>query len=176
MTECPCDFGMPSGHTGNSLTSYYLINRYFSSLITHSKLAPITKQYLRLIVFVACLSIFFCIALSRIVLGVHSWNQVLMGLLTTLPIICFFNDDSFLDLLRMGYRNKYLLYIPVVGIPVLSILNVSLFELRLHSEPDPEQVHWDQCPSCNGNFFQKSFSDSTASTIFFCFLVSAFLN
>lgn len=168
---------MPSGHSGTSIVTYYLVNRYFTTLISRSSLSPSSKSVLAVCVTVYCFISYLMIAISRVYLGVHSWNQVVMGSLISLVLISFFSDNQFLTLLRKANKqNRTDLIVGVVGLLFTSIVTAVTVYLREGSQPDPDQKYWDQCPSCQGSFLLKSFRDSGNQSFFWGVLVSVSLN
>lgn len=71
---CSCSFGMPSGHSSNSMLFYLLVFVHIFE--------DFHKEYLANSLFViAMIVVIFNVGMSRIFYGVHSYNQVLLGYL-----------------------------------------------------------------------------------------------
>ena len=98
--ECACDYGLPSGHSSIAIVnSYIAADAIMTSLKKKYKsqkkggLNPEQVEskfaWIRIVGWV----IAFFIGFSRIVLGVHSWNQVLLGF--SIGILCkdWFNEE-----------------------------------------------------------------------------------
>ena len=72
--SCPCDYGMPSGHSGNAVVIYYIINQYLAAYYEAKVVKTESDQKWRLAITFLCIFIGLVIPLNRIYLGVHSWN------------------------------------------------------------------------------------------------------
>lgn len=118
---CNCGYGMPSGHAGISVVLYYIISKFCDSIfkskncflnleILNSIYPLFTYQdlklsYLSIISTVICILLFIGVSLSRIALGKHSWNQVLVGSLLSMIIISFTTKKSFMKCLFWSSKN-----------------------------------------------------------------------
>jgi len=83
LGECPQDFGRPSGHAMVGLVLYACIYWLCIHRQNEADFEEESKyqRHLRIrnVTFVLTIALIFCIGLSRVYLGVHSFGQVLLG-------------------------------------------------------------------------------------------------
>ena len=76
--QCSTEFGNPSGHSmfslGSTLTVWLDLNQYVSQ-----NESVLRAWYVRVILLLGAILFGITIGYSRVILGVHSWNQVLFG-------------------------------------------------------------------------------------------------
>jgi len=164
---CPCDYGMPSGHSSYAMSSYLAVYIYF--IETYSGNHQITLAYFKkkraiksfLGIACSCCAVLICI--SRIALGAHSWNQVIIGGLIGLTTAFFITDD-FVDYLFDKGQNSMLLIWAAIGTSALVLFGIVFLTLFSDSLSIFNR-NWDKCPECNKNFFDSTFLHVAGGTI-----------
>jgi len=143
ISECPCDYGMPSGHSGNAVVIYYIINQFAAAHFDKKVNKTEKDQFLRYLTTSLCVSLGLIIPLTRIYLGVHSWNQVIMGILITMLFILFTNEDMMFNLLKE--MRKSLLY-PILVLGICIIITgylVVMFYIRKNKSSEYDtNMYW----------------------------------
>ena len=94
-----CDPGMPSGHSIMALSGYYVVYK----VLVDDMYAG--NQRIRRFSQTFCILTALLIMFSRITLGDHGYNQVIIGFLISATFISYFDYPTFLYLLER-YRKK----------------------------------------------------------------------
>lgn len=92
-----CDPGMPSGHTAIAVTGYYML---YLMLIQPDKQGNMPSKTKRSILGVVLFILASCVMLSRITLGDHSYNQIIMAFLMSTTVISNMSFLGYLKFLR----------------------------------------------------------------------------
>lgn len=159
-----CDPGMPSGHTIMSITGYYVVHQIITrELWPHSEDVRMPSK-------VICTMITILIMISRITLGDHSYNQVIMGALIALNVLANIDFDTFCNRLAKlpGRLKTVLLPIEVLNLVLLLVFNY--FNHKYRERPDLWQF-MNKNPSCQNTFI----IGSAQSVPFNSFFVGGFL-
>lgn len=157
--SCQCDFGKPSGHSVIGVTNTVIIlEEVYHHLIWDGKKRPIPWWYWVLVVL--CVLQFDFIAISRVILGVHSYNQVILGSLWGFFLAALYIfywkkgvEELFAKVKTQKSRRKCIMILLaiVLGLTLWSIVQMAL-TLYLFT-PDPEIVkYWYKCPECHETF------------------------
>ena len=94
---CSCDPGMPSGHAIMSMIGYYIVYRF----VTDTYWLKSSFRYLyRTLLALLCIFMALAIILSRVVLGAHSYIQLIFAIIIGLNIILYVTYHNFKRVLR----------------------------------------------------------------------------
>lgn len=78
--SCKTQFGNPSGHSNSAVT--FMMVLFFDYALEISKNNPTkcySKPIVRVLLFLAATAIWLMIGYSRVLLGMHGWDQVIFG-------------------------------------------------------------------------------------------------
>jgi len=150
--ECSCDFGMPSGHSSMAVAGWIVLAVFLSTFLK--------SNVLKVLLWIFAILIAGLICLSRIALGVHSLNQVVIGGGTSILSLLIFTKARFFAWIRLATKTELIAPISTV-LTLLGIsLSFALYQLNLKVDRSrPEWVFWAKCPSCNGSFGLESFEN-----------------
>ena len=81
--RCSCSFGMPSGHSSKTTLFFLMI---FYEYLYGLKTDNLLRRVLRWVASFLCFFIIFNTLLSRLYIGAHSINQIILGFLWGLSI------------------------------------------------------------------------------------------
>ena len=118
---CSCDPGMPSGHAIMSMIGYYIVYRF----VTDTFWLKSSMRYLyRTILALVCIFLALAVSFSRVVLGAHSYIQLIFAIIIGLNIILYLTYHNFKRVLRyfrgrlrtmaLGYGFFLTLFIPTM--------------------------------------------------------------
>lgn len=144
-----CDPGMPSGHSIMATSGYYVLY-----LILTEDLYP-KKKVMHVFFAILCGLIAVCIMLSRISLGDHSYNQVLMGLLVGWNTIMYYDYRVFIIILHK-FRHMVLPVTMLLNIFNIVMLMVMNSVNHIHRENYGLWKYFSKNPSCNNTFILGS--------------------
>jgi membrane-associated phospholipid phosphatase len=158
-TECDGEFGNPSGHA--LISSYLLILWYlFINSKFYNKIEGIKKTVIKYITLVLSIICIFCIIYSRINRQIHSFNQILFGVLLGIAVFftfCYileFDKISPKDFITNLDNYKFIL-IPLMI--VLFILSVILGFVRHNSKEEEYALILDKyCGYVKDQIFGKN--------------------
>lgn len=140
-----CDPGMPSGHTVLAISGYYVIHQ-----IVVRELFP-GNRGAKLASAVLCSITALSIMLSRITLGDHSYNQVLMGALISANVILNVDFEGFCEyVVRLPKCTKSLL-LPIEVIN-FAYLVAMCFLNHAYRENPSFWKYMSKNPSCQNTF------------------------
>lgn len=155
--KCSCDYGMPSGHSSSAFMGFLIladfIDRSLFKIYTDEG-QKYLKSGLRKMVYGICYFMIVAICWSRLYLGVHSFNQVIIGFTTSLIIYLFFDRQKFESMLKAVNTGIMLKigYILIIGSPII----VYIYYLVMTSRKQPTYwKYWSRCPDCEGTFAYK---------------------
>ena len=158
-TECDGEFGNPSGHSLLSVFMLILWDLFINSKFFQKNLGikKIIIKYAALIISIICMAF---INYSRINRQIHSFNQILFGLI--LGIAVFFAFCYILEIRKMN-ENKFMKIIvkyKIILIPFLLVLfSISvILGLTRHNkkEKDYESILKDYCHYSKDEIFGKN--------------------
>jgi membrane-associated phospholipid phosphatase len=168
--SCACDYGFPSGHSSIGAMNGYILGdfamthlkMYFSSR-GESSLSPVQVESKFKWVRVVSWIFGGLIACSRLVLGVHSWNQVVVGFSLGLLIILWLNEDNWkkcilaIGLSTRNGKRTYLYYsLGIFAVTVLAHQAVYFYANSRVDIPHHDSPKWKRCPNCKGTFKNDS--------------------
>jgi len=141
-----CDPGMPSGHAIMATSGYVMAYSILSQQSTFNpKLHPLRNTMLA----IACGVLAALIVWSRCVLGAHSLDQLVIGVLISLNIVLWFDEPAFEKCYHILEKH---------GVAIGSYLAIGIFVfggvfLHLNHEYREDRVFWkyiDSNPLCKG--------------------------
>ena len=144
-----CDPGMPSGHSILAVSGYYTI-----FLIITNELYPKNKP-VKYVTGILCTLIAICIMLSRITLGDHGYNQVIMGFLLSANIVLNIDLEIFTKLMTWLWPKVYFVLIPleIFSITFLLVMN---YINHTYRENPTFWKYMDKNPLCENTFILGS--------------------
>ena len=101
--KCSCDYGMPSGHSSSACMTFLILIDFFNRSVfqVQSMIGlRFVTSWLRTFFKYVCYTMIVAICWSRLYLGVHSFNQVIYGFMTSLTFYLFFDRETFKGLMR----------------------------------------------------------------------------
>lgn len=108
-----------------------------------------------------CSTFAIAIAISRIYLGAHSWNQVIYGSFISITFILFLDRETYKKITFHLFNEGYLLN---YAIPLsLFVMNAALSLLIINNSPkrvNPFWKFWEKCGMCQGSFKNESISNN----------------
>lgn len=164
VNGCECDPGMPSGHSTMSVMTYWILYE-----VTKRNLIERLKHYwlrvtLKIVVGVLCILITLSIMISRIILGVHSYPQIIIGTIVALVYCTIFTFHSFTVILhKLRYRIRYIA--GGFGIFLLFFIIGMMFLNHYAREQREYWVYFHKCEACMGSFVRGQ--TETLSVIYF---------
>lgn len=123
----------------------------------------------------------FLIGLSRVVLGVHSWNQVLLGFAIGILVKDWFNEEVWRNcLLWVGLKAKMGKHTVLKLALVIKVTSMAacygLLKLA-YNRPEPKDPPlWDKCPNCQKSFLPDSMASLGSLSMISGLLVGLYLN
>lgn len=162
--SCVCDYGMPSGHSSIGCMNGYILGDF---ILIHLKQREAKKndglthlqveaKYKWVRILSWCIGV--AIALSRIVLGVHSWNQVVIGFGMSLLILNWITEQVWRAfILRVGVSTRSgkntFLYIGLAIMAISALVFKIVYSITEEREtPTKNPPKWERCPECNKSF------------------------
>lgn len=145
LSGSTCDPGMPSGHSIIAVCGYYAIHQ-----IVARELYPNHKT-IKIVSMVVCSLIALCIMVSRITLGDHGYNQVIMGFLIGINVIANVSFDGFCEYLMKVPKclKAFLLPIEVFNFSYL----ILMIAINHYFREDPTLwKYMNKNPACKGTF------------------------
>jgi len=147
---CECDAGMPSGHAIMSTVTYYILYK----LMADSYLLRSTyRRYAyRTILAIFCIAMIILVSFSRVVLGAHSYFQLIVAIAIGINMILTFTYKNFKAFVRwMRGRFKLIalfmvLYVAIF-VPLMIYINHSFRE-----DTTRYWKYWNKCPKCKESF------------------------
>ena len=161
---CECDPGMPSGHSTMAVMTYW-ISYEFLRLQWLEKIAHMIKRKIaKVAIGTGCVMLGACVVLSRITLGVHTYSQVVVGLMIGTSVTIVMTYDRFQSLLQR-LRNWYRCIAIAFGVFV-AIFTVSMLFINHYLREDlAKWKYLHKCKSCF-NSFVKGQTDSLSLMLF----------
>jgi len=146
---CACDPGWPSGHAATAVVAFWglykIIDFHYMSRGYRSDFKP------RIPLAIVCILLGFCVIISRLILGVHTYSQLFAGALISAWVIYEIDYDYFTVAIRK--LAKYIKPISLVCLVVFPLFTFFMLYINHTYREKPEYwQHWDTCPSCMGTF------------------------
>lgn len=163
---CSCDHGMPSGHSGVTYLLLYFIEGYFWKWFKIDSTKVLTRLILRiLLVFLGA-----CVGLSRIIDGVHSYNQVFLGFLWA----SFLCELLSFELFEWIYINwivpKFWIIVSIGLITISTLISQIIYYINSnYRSSHPEWIYWDKCKRCKNTFDPADLDQNSVPIILFFF-------
>ena len=191
--DCPCDYGMPSGHSSVSIILFHLAAHWMTGLmdlgykrttfqssdgvlevegtgksgrVNQNDLTQATSLKNGFITFLRYLCYLCAIAIgwSRIQLGAHAWSQVFCGYSVSLLVIIYLTQDALKSIFDYLQEGKRALAYSGICFVVMVGVYSSLSYLDYTRRIPEEWKFWSRCPKCDSEFWPKQLKDTT--TIF----------
>lgn len=188
--SCSCDYGMPSGHSSIGAMNGYILGDF---ILTYLKIKYSKKEnggleaeeveskfrWVRILAWAMGVSV----ALSRIVLGVHSWNQVVYGFGLGLMILFWVNEETWRRwVLQIGLSTRSGRHVVLfIGLGCLAIsagiFNICYFKAQSREDnPEINPPMWEKCQDCDGTFKTQSLVGMSGVYMISAFVIGLYLN
>lgn len=165
---CACDHGMPSGHSGNTYILIYLAEGW---LIRFLRKGP-TRNYIDYILRVVLVVCTFSVGFARILAGLHSYNQVIMGFLTSSLFCEVLNFDVFKQVFHYWIRPKtFIIQSVLLSILFGGVAHLIYFVNSIWRHNNEDWKYWSQCPKCRKSFDEDDLSQNSVPVIYLLFLL-----
>ena len=159
LRKTKCEPGLPSGHCIYSIVGYYTIYHFLTDE------GYVVQRWAKNTMIAVFGVIMTLIILSRISLGDHSYNQVIMGILLGLNIITNGNFDQFSRFIKWVASRPIVVFVPLL------ILNYGFFLLFGYVNLTFRENYslWTQISPkyCNGTFMVGMAKAHWQSTLLF---------
>ena len=180
--NCSCDGGKPSGHAIMAVTNSTLfICEIYYQMVNHTKAKRINCWFWVL----SILSIIVSaqIILSRVILGAHSYNQVILGtqwaLFMTLIYIFYYYqsvENLFKNIKTKSQQKKVVLKLFIIILVLTAWATLQTALMDAYYNPKAELfLYWSKCPKCKGSPMGGNFEIFWVSTYPLDFIIAFYM-
>lgn len=149
VTGCECDPGMPSGHAIMSLVTYYIVYKY--CIDNYFRRENTAKLIFRVCLALFCFLMVIGVSVSRIIVGAHSFSQLLMGLIIGVNLLLWITYKNFKTFVRLFKGNFRM--IALINLVFLTIFTIAMILINTQWREDTVYwKYWNKCPKCNRSF------------------------
>ena len=163
---CECDPGMPSGHSTMAVLTYWISYEFIRLQWLEAIVQSFKRKLAKLLVGSGCVLLGACVVLSRITLGVHTYSQIIVGLMIGTSVTIVVTYSRFHQVVQK-LRNWYKCIASAYGVLVISFSVSMLFINHYLREDLGKWKYLHKCESCF-NSFVKGQTDSLAMLLFLC--------
>ena len=162
-SNCDCDPGMPSGHASMAVSAYVIafchLRRFCLKRIERLIYRNITMVIFGLIFS----SLVLTICASRIVLGSHTYMEVLIGALISLASKHLLSFKRFKQILAnaLPYKLAFSISLSLV----LLIFTIGMLFINQIYRSEPKWIYLNRCPECLNSFVKGQ--TKNLGTVFF---------
>lgn len=170
--SCSCSFGMPSSHSCTGVSVYFIMYLLIVEFIKKE------KSCLKISLGIFCFLMAFGIGLSRIILGSHSYNQVIVGVTLGVLWILIFSQETFHFFVKEKILKKKVGGLMALGYFLLTGI-ICLITYATNKGKKRNRSFWierDECPDCLDKLVYKQMDNNTHFLLTFGILIGFVLN